>query len=214
MHERLNGNRVLFCVGRDQARCASGIGSMPIYSGPVSQRSHGWRHRLEGRYGDRSRGFPRPHLGGLSQSARDGSLRPGRWSQGLRPSALRAGSPGRPRLPRIGACDATSQGDQGVGRLPFKGKPLRRRTRHSRGDGQDDKPVNSACACLGGRPRVPWASRHSRRPQPPAPFVNSLLAQGADPEVTAVRVNMPDAPSNQMRMLARLEARVARISTS
>lgn len=45
---------------------------------------------------------------------------------------------------------------------------------------------------------------------PLAPFVNSLWAQGIEREVTAERFNLPDAPlgSNQMRMLARLEARV------
>ena len=47
-------------------------------------------------------------------------------------------------------------------------------------------------------------------PAPLAPFVHSLWAQGVQPEVTAERVNMPDAPlgSNQMRLLARLEATV------
>lgn len=47
-------------------------------------------------------------------------------------------------------------------------------------------------------------------PAPLAPFVNSLWARGIEPEVTAERVNIPGAPlgSNQMRMLARLEARV------
>ena len=47
-------------------------------------------------------------------------------------------------------------------------------------------------------------------PAPLAPFVNSLWAHGIEPEVTAERVNLPDAPlgSNQMRMLARLEATV------
>lgn len=45
-------------------------------------------------------------------------------------------------------------------------------------------------------------------PAPLAPFVHSLWDQGIDPEVTAEAVNMPDSPlaSNQMRLLARLEA--------
>ena len=47
-------------------------------------------------------------------------------------------------------------------------------------------------------------------PAPLVPFVHSLWAHGIDPEVTAERVNSPHAPlgSNQMRMLARLEATV------
>lgn len=47
-------------------------------------------------------------------------------------------------------------------------------------------------------------------PAPLAPFVHALWDKGIDLQVTAERVNMPDAPlaSNQMRLLARLEATV------
>lgn len=47
-------------------------------------------------------------------------------------------------------------------------------------------------------------------PAPLAPFVHALWDHGIDPAVTAEAINMPDAPlaSNQMRLLARLEATV------
>lgn len=47
-------------------------------------------------------------------------------------------------------------------------------------------------------------------PAPLAPFVHALWERGIEPEVMAEKVTMPDVPlaSNQMRLLARLEATV------